>query len=62
MLASTATTQVWGKLGDQYGRKYLFLTAIVIFLVGSVLCGQSRNMGMLTAWPARCSAASSWTT
>ena len=35
MLASTATTQVWGKLGDQYGRKYLFLTAIVIFLVGS---------------------------
>ena len=25
LLASTATTQVWGKLGDQYGRKYLFL-------------------------------------
>jgi EmrB/QacA subfamily drug resistance transporter len=52
MLASTATTQVWGKLGDQYGRKYLFLTAIVIFLVGSVLCGQSRNMGMLIAFRA----------
>ena len=49
MLASTATTQVWGKLGDQYGRKYLFLTAIVIFLVGSALCGQSRDMGELIA-------------
>jgi len=44
LLASTATTQVWGKLGDQYGRKYLFVAAIVIFLIGSALCGQSRNM------------------
>ncbi len=52
MLASTATTQVWGKLGDQYGRKYLFLGAIVIFLVGSALCGQSRNMGELIAFRA----------
>jgi len=52
ILASTATTQVWGKLGDQYGRKYLFLGAIVIFLVGSALCGQARNMGMLIAFRA----------
>jgi EmrB/QacA subfamily drug resistance transporter len=52
LLASTATTQVWGKLGDQYGRKYLFLSAIVIFLIGSVLCGQSRNMGELIAFRA----------
>jgi MFS family permease len=60
LLASTATTQVWGKLGDQYGRKNLFLAAIVIFLAGSVLCGQSRNMGMLIAFraaPCRASAA-----
>lgn len=34
-IVSTAATQVWGKLGDQYGRKYLFLGAIVIFLIGS---------------------------
>ena len=47
ILASTATTQVWGKLGDQYGRKYLFLSAIVIFLIGSALCGQARKMGEL---------------
>jgi EmrB/QacA subfamily drug resistance transporter len=52
MLASTATTQVWGKLGDQYGRKFLFLGAIVIFLIGSALCGQSRNMGELIAFRA----------
>jgi MFS family permease len=52
MLASTATTQVWGKLGDQYGRKYLFLGAIVIFLVGSALCGQSRDMDELIAFRA----------
>ena len=52
MLASTATTQVWGKLGDQYGRKHLFLAAIVIFLVGSAACGQARNMGMLIAFRA----------
>jgi EmrB/QacA subfamily drug resistance transporter len=49
LLASTATTQVWGKLGDQYGRKYLFIAAIVIFLVGSALCGQSRDMIELIA-------------
>jgi EmrB/QacA subfamily drug resistance transporter len=52
LLASTATTQVWGKLGDQYGRKYLFLGSIVIFLVGSALCGQARNMGELIAFRA----------
>jgi MFS family permease len=33
ILDSTATTQVWGKLGDQFGRKYLFIAAIVIFLI-----------------------------
>ncbi len=52
LLATTATTQVWGKLGDQYGRKYLFLGAIVIFLIGSALCGQSRNMGELIGFRA----------
>ena len=43
ILASTATTQVWGKLGDQYGRKYLFIAAIVIFLIGSALSGLSQQ-------------------
>ncbi|MFI6325495.1 MFS transporter [Nonomuraea sp. NPDC050556] len=50
MLASTVSTPLWGKLGDQYGRKSLFLAAIVIFLVGSALCGLSQNMGQLIAF------------
>ncbi|GAA1923311.1 MDR family MFS transporter [Streptantibioticus ferralitis] len=52
LLASTAATPLWGKLGDQYGRKKLFQTAIVIFLVGSALCGLSRNMGELIGFRA----------
>ncbi|ARF55127.1 MFS transporter [Streptomyces gilvosporeus] len=52
LLASTAATPLWGKLGDQYGRKKLFQTAIVIFLIGSVLCGIARTMGELIAFRA----------
>jgi EmrB/QacA subfamily drug resistance transporter len=44
LLATTVSAPLWGKLGDQYGRKRLFQAAIVIFLVGSALCGLSRNM------------------
>jgi EmrB/QacA subfamily drug resistance transporter len=44
LLASTASTPLWGKLGDLYGRKRLFQTAIVLFLVGSALCGISQNI------------------
>ncbi|MEU1824327.1 MFS transporter [Streptomyces abikoensis] len=52
MLASTAATPLWGKLGDQYGRKKLFQTAIVIFLIGSALCGLARNMPELIGFRA----------
>ncbi|MFI0905529.1 DHA2 family efflux MFS transporter permease subunit [Streptomyces sioyaensis] len=52
LLASTAATPLWGKLGDQYGRKKLFQTAIVIFLIGSVLCGIAQNIGELIAFRA----------
>ncbi|MGY0062229.1 MDR family MFS transporter [Streptomyces sp. LZ34] len=52
LLASTAATPLWGKLGDQYGRKKLFQAAIVIFLVGSALCGLARNMPELIAFRA----------
>ncbi|WP_103502872.1 MDR family MFS transporter [Streptomyces sp. SM14] len=47
LLASTAGTPLWGKLGDQYGRRRLFQTAIVIFLIGSMLCGAAQNMPQL---------------
>lgn len=52
LLASTATTVLWGKLGDLVGRKPLFIACIVIFLLGSVLAGTSTNMGQLVAWRA----------
>ena len=44
VLAATVTTPLWGKLGDLYGRKKLFLTSIVIFLVGSALSGLAQSM------------------
>jgi EmrB/QacA subfamily drug resistance transporter len=44
LLASTVSTPLWGKLGDQYGRKTFFQAAIVIFLAGSALAGLSGSM------------------
>ena len=52
MLASTITTPMWGKLGDLVGRKILFLVAIVIFLVGSALCGTAQDMVQLVIYRA----------
>ena len=43
LLASTASTPLWGKLGDMYGRKRFFQAAIVIFLIGSALSGLSPD-------------------
>ena len=39
-----SSTPLYGKLGDLYGRKLVLQTAIVIFLVGSALCGLAQNM------------------
>ncbi|WP_225993907.1 MFS transporter [Actinomadura rudentiformis] len=52
LLSSTASTPLWGKLGDQYGRKRLFQTSIVIFLIGSALCGVAQDMTQLIAFRA----------
>lgn len=52
LLAATAATPLWGKLGDQYGRKKLYQAAIVIFLVGSALCGLAQDMPQLIAYRA----------
>ncbi|MER5727851.1 MDR family MFS transporter [Streptomyces sp. NPDC002138] len=51
-LATAASTPIWGKLGDMYGRKGSFLTSIVIFLVGSVLSGMAQDMGQLIGFRA----------
>lgn len=52
LLASTVSTPLWGKLGDQYGRKLFFQAAIVIFLGGSALSGLSHTMTQLIAFRA----------
>ena len=52
ILASTASTPLWGKLGDQYGRKIFFQASIVIFLIGSALAGLSGSIIELIAFRA----------
>ncbi|SDF57743.1 drug resistance transporter, EmrB/QacA subfamily [Lentzea fradiae] len=47
LLASTASTPVWGKLADLFDKKTLLQTAIVLFVIGSVLSGFSQNMEQL---------------
>ena len=50
LLTSTVSGPIYGKLGDLYGRKLVLQVAIVIFLIGSALCGLSQNMGELIAF------------
>lgn len=52
LLASTVSGPLYGKLGDLYGRKLVLQVAIVLFLIGSALCGQSQNMSELIAFRA----------
>jgi EmrB/QacA subfamily drug resistance transporter len=52
LLTSTATTPLWGKISDLYGRRLIFQVAIIIFLVGSALSGMSQDMGQLIAFRA----------
>ncbi|WP_284575838.1 MDR family MFS transporter [Streptomyces sp. 2P-4] len=51
-LATAASTPIWGKLGDMYGRKGSFLASIVIFLIGSALSGMAQDMGQLIGFRA----------
>lgn len=46
-LATACSTPVWGKLGDLFNRKTVFLAAIVLFLIASVLCGLAPSMTWL---------------
>ncbi len=52
LITATITTPLYGKLSDIYGRKPMFLIAISVFLVGSVLCTLSTSMYMLAAFRA----------
>ena len=52
LITSTIVTPLYGKLGDIYGRKKLFITAISIFIFGSVLCAFATSMGSLAFYRA----------
>ena len=52
LITSTIVTPIYGKLGDIYGRKRLFTTAITIFIFGSVLCAFATSMETLAVYRA----------
>ena len=52
LLAQTAVTPLYGKLGDLYGRKFVLQVGLVVFLIGSALCGLAQNLTMLIVFRA----------
>jgi MFS family permease len=52
LLAQTVVTPIYGKLGDLYGRKIVLQVALVLFLIGSVLCGVAQDLEELVAFRA----------
>ncbi|WP_308258006.1 MDR family MFS transporter [Pseudonocardia lacus] len=52
LLASTATTPIWGKLSDLVSKKLLVQLSISIFTIGSVLAGFANSVGELIVWRA----------
>jgi EmrB/QacA subfamily drug resistance transporter len=49
-LVTAVTTPIWGKCGDLFGRKPLYLIAIAVFIAGSAVCGAARSMPELIAF------------
>ncbi len=52
MLTSTTTVPIYGKLSDIYGRKLVYIISMLLFLVGSILCGQAKTMEQLILYRA----------
>ena len=52
LITATITTPIYGKLGDNYGRKKLFMFAISLFIVGSALCSFASSMYVLAVFRA----------
>lgn len=47
LITSAVVTPLYGKISDQLGRKKIFMASIVLFLIGSALCGLSQNIDQL---------------
>ncbi|MET3697782.1 EmrB/QacA subfamily drug resistance transporter [Bacillus oleivorans] len=47
LLTTSVSTPIWGKLSDLFGRKKIFMIGVTLFLIGSIACGLSQNMGQL---------------
>jgi EmrB/QacA subfamily drug resistance transporter len=52
LLGATVSVPLWGRASDLYGRKTLFMAAIVVFLTGSALSGAAASLGQLVAFRA----------
>ncbi|MCK2212560.1 MFS transporter [Actinomadura sp. ATCC 31491] len=52
LLTSTVTVPLYGRLSDQHGRKPLLLVGMVVFVLGSALCGVAQDMVQLIAFRA----------
>jgi len=52
MIAMVVSTPIFGKLSDMYGRKRFFLAGLILFLLGSILCGTAQNMDQLIVYRA----------
>jgi MFS family permease len=50
LIANTIAAPVYGRLGDTFGRRLMMITALAIFIIGSVLCAVSPNIEWLTAF------------
>src|ERR1700712_1378779 len=49
LLAQVVTMPLYGKLGDQLGRKRILLAAVILFVVGSMACGIAQSMNEVLA-------------
>ncbi|WP_425147965.1 MDR family MFS transporter [Deinococcus sp.] len=52
LLTSTVSSPLWGRASDLLGRKRMYLAGVIVFLLGSALCGAATNMGLLIAFRA----------
>jgi EmrB/QacA subfamily drug resistance transporter len=52
MVTSTTTIPIFGKLSDLYGRRPVYVASLLLFLVGSLLCGQAKSMTQLVIFRA----------